>query len=68
MAKGNERNDSAGGIGQGGPQRGPVGGGDEHQRQSDTSIEGTGGMGGGDLGQGGQRTPGGSSHDNDQRH
>ena len=70
MAKGNERDDSRGGIGQGGPQRGDTGhgtnpGGGDTQDKGDTSIEGTGGMGGGDLGQGSQRTPGGSSRDSE---
>ena len=66
MAKGNERNDQAGGIGQGGPQSGPYGGGDKHQRKGeDRSIEETGGMGAGELGQGGQRNTGGSSYDSE---
>ncbi len=56
--RGNERDDSRGGIGLGGPQDGPIGGGDQ-----DRQPDGTGGAAGGELGEGGQRHPGGSSRD-----
>lgn len=60
MAKGNERDDSRGGIGQGGPQDGTIGGQDRRQPQAEDDGGGTGG-----LGQGQQRHPGGSSRDSE---
>lgn len=58
-----DRDDSRGQLaGNGGPQDGPIGGGDEHQQQDGDILE-TGGVGQGELGQGSQRHPGGSSRD-----
>lgn len=53
-----------GGFGAGGPQDGPIDADENVERQdrSDDLLE-TGGVGGGDLGQGGQRHPGGGSRD-----
>jgi hypothetical protein len=59
-----DRDDSRGGLGSGGPQDGPIGGGDGHQRRD---IE-AGGIHGGVEGQGGQRHENGSSRDTDRRH
>ncbi len=56
MAKGNERDDKAGGLGVGGPQSGPIGGGDQHQQDGDEASAG---------GEGSQRHPGGSSRDSE---
>ena len=64
--RGNERDDRQGGIGLGGPQDGPIGGDDENQQQDDATLESTGGIGGGELGQGQQRHPGGSSRDSEK--
>ncbi len=66
MGKGNERDDGRGGIGLGGPQDGPIGGNDRHQQQDDARVEATGGTGAGELGQGQQRHPGGSSRDSEK--
>ncbi len=63
MAKGNERNDSRGGIGLGGPQDGAIGGGGSGRQQQDDEA---GGAGSGELGQGQQRHPGGSSRDSEK--
>ena len=61
--RGNERDDSRGGIGQGGPQDGPTGGQDRRQQKDGDEVGATGGTGAGELGQGQQRHPGGSSRD-----
>ncbi len=58
MAKGNERDDSSGGIGQGGPQRGPTG-------STKPQQGGTAGGGGDADGEGQQRHEGGSSRDSE---
>ena len=59
--RGNERDDSRGGIGVGGAQDGPIGGGDAHQRQDDgTNDAGEAG------GAGTQRHPSGSSRDSEK--
>jgi hypothetical protein len=63
MAKGNERDDSAGGIGQGGPQRGDIGGGTGAAR---SPGGGSGSEGDEGPGEGGQRHPGGSSRDSEK--
>jgi hypothetical protein len=57
--RGNERDDSRGGIGLGGPQDGPTGGDDRHQQQDGES-------GSGGDGRGAQRHPGGSSRDSEK--
>jgi hypothetical protein len=57
MDRGNERDDSIGGIGVGGPQSGEIGGGDEHQRREENDSE---------AGEGAQRHPGGSSRDSEK--
>ncbi len=54
--RGNQRDDSRGGIGLGGPQDGPIGG-DRQQRSDDDSGAG---------GQGQQRHSGGSSRDSEK--
>jgi hypothetical protein len=53
--RGNERDDSRGGLGLGGAQRGEIGGDHEPQRQSDDAS-----------GEGQQRNPGGSSRDSEK--
>ena len=59
-----DRLDRRGGLGVGGPQQGDVEPGDNDTRQQQQGDElDTGGVGQGDLGQGGQRHPGGSSRD-----
>ena len=63
--RGNECDDSRGGLGLGGAQDGPIGNG-RGQEQSDASIDGSGGTGTGELGQGQQRHPGGSSRDSEK--
>ena len=66
--KPSERNDARGGLGAGGPQDGPIGGKDDDRHvQKDGDVEATGGMGAGELGQGGQRHPGGSSRDSEKQ-
>lgn len=60
MDRGNERDDSIGGIGVGGPQTGDIGGGDEHQRED------RGGTDSGAGGEGAQRHEGGSSRDSEK--
>ncbi len=59
-----DRDDSRGGLGAGGPQDGPVDT-DENNARRDRGgdLLETGGAGHGELGQGGQRHPGGSSRD-----
>ena len=61
MDRGNERDDSVGGLGAGGPQTGPVGGNDDHQQGSQT------GGAEGENGQGSQRHQGGSSRDSEKQ-
>ena len=56
--RGDERDDSRGGIGLGGPQDGSTGGQDRRQKQDDDHA--------GELGQGQQRHPGGSSRDSEK--
>ena len=64
--RGNERDDSRGGLGLGGPQDGPIGGDDRNQQQDEADVGATGGTGSGELGQGQQRHPGGSSRDSEK--
>jgi hypothetical protein len=59
MDRGNERDDSVGGIGLGGPQSGDIGGDDEHQRKDGSGTDAGAG------GEGAQRHPGGSSRDSE---
>ncbi len=66
MDRGNERDDSVGGIGLGGPQTGEIGGGDGHQQQREDDVDASGAVGEGELGQGQQRHPGGSSRDSEK--
>jgi hypothetical protein len=69
MGRGNERDDSRGGIGQGGPQDGPIGAADDDRQRQDGADAGASGcMADGADGQGSQRHPGGSSRDTDSRH
>jgi hypothetical protein len=63
--RGNERDDSRGGIGLGGPQDGPIGGDDRRQQQDEDGVGATDGTGTGELGQGQQRHPSGSSRDSE---
>ncbi len=53
---------------QGGPQDGPVDRDEniERHQQDEGALLETGGVGGGELGQGGQRHPGGSSRDSEK--
>ena len=65
MARTNPESDNRrGGFGAGGPQDESIDAGEDVERQdrSDDLLE-TGGVGGGELGQGGQRHPGGSSRE-----
>ena len=63
MARTNPESDNRrGGFGTGGPQDGPIDAGEDVERQNRSSdILESGGVGEGELGQGGQRHPGGSS-------
>ncbi len=59
-----DRDDSRGGLGAAGPQDGPIDAdANEARHNQKGDLLDTGGMGQGEIGQGGQRHPGGSSRD-----
>ena len=60
--RGNERDDSRGGIGLGGPQAGPIGGDDRRQQKGETAQDTPADT----AGAGSQRHPGGSSRDSEK--
>ena len=61
-----DRDDSRGGLGGDDPQTPEIGREAGNQRQEGASVLDDGGMGDGELGQGSQRTPNGSSRDSEK--